>query len=159
LDICAGEGWEKLCPFLGLRQPNVPFPVANRDQNKHERKAWLTRLDAFVQQVKTLASDADKRPFVLVDDNRMQGSQLYREHGATPFLMRNQQYWGPPADSDVAWRELAHQREQGARMIVFCWDSFWWFDHYSAFTDKIRSTYVCLTDDELMRAFDLTQTR
>ncbi len=26
LDICAGEGWEKLCPFLGKRVPRRKFP-------------------------------------------------------------------------------------------------------------------------------------
>jgi hypothetical protein len=27
LDICAGEGWEKLCPFLGIKEiPDKPFP-------------------------------------------------------------------------------------------------------------------------------------
>jgi hypothetical protein len=29
IDICAGEGWEKLCPFLGLQAPEVPFPHSN----------------------------------------------------------------------------------------------------------------------------------
>jgi hypothetical protein len=26
MNICAGEGWEKLCPFLGLPIPKVKFP-------------------------------------------------------------------------------------------------------------------------------------
>lgn len=29
LDICAGEGWSKLCPFLGREQPGGPFPHEN----------------------------------------------------------------------------------------------------------------------------------
>jgi 3'(2'), 5'-bisphosphate nucleotidase len=29
LDITAGEGWEKLCPFLGKPIPDIPFPKAN----------------------------------------------------------------------------------------------------------------------------------
>lgn len=29
MDITAGEGWEKLCPFLGRDIPEVPFPKAN----------------------------------------------------------------------------------------------------------------------------------
>jgi hypothetical protein len=29
MDICAGEGWERLCPFLGLPVPPVAFPHAN----------------------------------------------------------------------------------------------------------------------------------
>ena len=29
LDVVAGEGWEKLCPFLGLDPPDEPFPHFN----------------------------------------------------------------------------------------------------------------------------------
>ena len=28
MDVCAGEGWEKLCPFLGRPIPSEPFPRA-----------------------------------------------------------------------------------------------------------------------------------
>lgn len=45
INICDGEGWEKLCPFLGVDIPeNVEFPAANkylpgniRDENYIER--------------------------------------------------------------------------------------------------------------------------
>ncbi len=30
IDIPAGEGWEKLCPFLGRDIPALPFPYMNR---------------------------------------------------------------------------------------------------------------------------------
>ena len=30
LDICGGEGWERLCPFLGLSPPSGPFPWVHR---------------------------------------------------------------------------------------------------------------------------------
>ncbi len=30
VDLCGGDGWETLCPFLGLRAPRAPFPHANR---------------------------------------------------------------------------------------------------------------------------------
>lgn len=29
-DVTKGDGWEKLCPFLGMPIPNVPFPVSNK---------------------------------------------------------------------------------------------------------------------------------
>jgi hypothetical protein len=28
MDVCAGEGWERLCPFLGRPIPSEPFPRA-----------------------------------------------------------------------------------------------------------------------------------
>lgn len=30
LDICGGDGWEKLCPFLEKEIPNEPFPHENK---------------------------------------------------------------------------------------------------------------------------------
>lgn len=30
MDICAGQGWEQLCPFLGFPRPSTPFPHRNR---------------------------------------------------------------------------------------------------------------------------------
>ncbi len=29
IDICRGDGWEKLCPFVGKEIPEIPFPHAN----------------------------------------------------------------------------------------------------------------------------------
>jgi hypothetical protein len=29
MDICGGEGWEKLCPFLNQPTPEVAFPRRN----------------------------------------------------------------------------------------------------------------------------------
>lgn len=33
LSISHGEGWEKLCPFLGLPTPSIPFPHLHRRQD------------------------------------------------------------------------------------------------------------------------------
>ncbi len=30
MDICAGDGWEKLCPFIGAPIPSTPFPHNHR---------------------------------------------------------------------------------------------------------------------------------
>jgi len=34
IDIPAGDGWEKLCPFLGVPIPNQSFPKKNQTPNK-----------------------------------------------------------------------------------------------------------------------------
>ncbi|NIR27882.1 MAG: sulfotransferase family protein [Gammaproteobacteria bacterium] len=43
IDICAGEGWEKLCPFLGAEIPDEPFPHSNTLECEAAR-ARVTRL-------------------------------------------------------------------------------------------------------------------
>jgi hypothetical protein len=32
IDICAREGWETLCPFVGKPIPDAPFPHVNRSR-------------------------------------------------------------------------------------------------------------------------------
>lgn len=34
INICGGEGWEKLCPFLGKEIPSLPFPYKNKNELK-----------------------------------------------------------------------------------------------------------------------------
>lgn len=38
LDFPEGDGWEKLCPFLGRRIPEMPFPHANKGSDREMRK-------------------------------------------------------------------------------------------------------------------------
>ncbi len=44
LDVAGGEGWEKLCPFLGKPIPDVPFPKANVTQIRWMRMEDLVAL-------------------------------------------------------------------------------------------------------------------
>jgi hypothetical protein len=41
MDICAGEGWEKLCPFLGVPTPDSAFPRSHMT-NYHNPTPWKT---------------------------------------------------------------------------------------------------------------------
>lgn len=45
LDITGGEGWEKLCSFLGEEIPGVPFPRANtaldRENERKRERNWF----------------------------------------------------------------------------------------------------------------------
>ncbi len=52
MDITAGDGWEKLCPFLGLSIPSQPF----RESNK--RKDGIVSGTGFV--VKKIAQAKNK---------------------------------------------------------------------------------------------------
>jgi hypothetical protein len=38
LRVTEGEGWETLCPFLGLPEPQTPFPHANPAGLREERQ-------------------------------------------------------------------------------------------------------------------------
>ena len=44
MDISKGEGWEKLCGFLGREIPETPFPHANitrQERNQYHREIYL----------------------------------------------------------------------------------------------------------------------
>ena len=54
LDLTKGDGWKKLCGFLGTAIPGVPFPHRNKGSVREEaRKAkrWNVRLARKVKQV------------------------------------------------------------------------------------------------------------
>jgi len=48
LDVTSGDGWEKLCPFLGRPVPDIPFPKANVTQIR-----WMK-----IQDVISIAREA-----------------------------------------------------------------------------------------------------
>lgn len=39
MDLAKGDGWEKLCPFLGKPVPTEPFPHANKAADRQARSA------------------------------------------------------------------------------------------------------------------------
>lgn len=44
IDITQGDGWEKLCPFLGLPIPNISFPHKNSRQDDYPKAKPANRL-------------------------------------------------------------------------------------------------------------------
>lgn len=48
MDVAAGDGWEKLCPFLGLPEPGTPFPEKNVAPDR--RSGLRARLAALVRR-------------------------------------------------------------------------------------------------------------
>lgn len=49
INIPAGDGWEKLCPFLGVEIPDVPFPHANKTSIKMVERI-LGRIGIFLNK-------------------------------------------------------------------------------------------------------------
>ena len=43
MDIPGGDGWEKLCPFLGCAVPGVSFPRRNERPERRARDRYYTR--------------------------------------------------------------------------------------------------------------------
>lgn len=50
MDITRGDGWEKLCPFLGLDIPDRPFPHSNRAS----KREWQARKRTVRDRIREL---------------------------------------------------------------------------------------------------------
>lgn len=144
LDICGGDGWEKLCAFLGLTAPAAPFPHANE---------WMhLLLEASADVARTIP---EGETFILVDENGF-GGGFARGRRALPFLERDGAYWGAPPDGATAVGELERmRRERGAGFIAFGWPCFWWLEHYTALAAHLRERYDCVLDNRRLVVFDL----
>ncbi len=144
LDICGGEGWERLCPFLELQKPEVPFPHANE---------WMHLLmDASKDLDLTVPRGAT---MILVDEQGF-GKDFAADRRCLPFLEREGDYWGAPADDATALAEFERMlRSEDPGYIVIGWPAYWWLDQYPGFSNHLRSSFRCVMENERVTVFDL----
>jgi hypothetical protein len=144
LDICAGEGWERLCPFLGCEIPDTPFPRANE---------WMHLLLRASEEIAVVIPSGER--FILVDEQGF-GREFARGRESVPFLERGGEHWGAPANDQQAIAEFERTRhETGAHFIAFGWPAFWWLDYYAGFAAHLRAHFPCVMNNERLVVFDL----
>lgn len=143
IDVCGGEGWENLCPFLDLPMLYTPFPHANE---------WMHLLAAADDDVARTIGEG--KTLILVDEQGF-GSSFAKGRRRIPFLERDGEYWGAPIDDATAIRELERLRAEGAGYIVFGFPSFWWLEYYAELERHLRTSYLTLLANERVRIFDL----
>lgn len=147
INICGGEGWEKLCPFLELPIPSVPFP---RSHDWQSMSAWSQKLKATWADLDRLIPTDSL--FILVDECQLEpGDRLF-----LPFMEKQGAYWGPPTDDTTAIAELERMRRGGAKFMAFAWPAFWWLDHYDKFQEYLRSQFPCILENERLVIFELS---
>jgi hypothetical protein len=146
MDICGGEGWEKLCPFLGVEPPrDTPFPHANE---------WMHLLMQASEEIAATVPAGET--FILVDEQGFGSDFAGATRRRVPFLERGGQYWGAPPDDRTAIDELERlRRETRASHIAFGWPSFWWLEHYAEFGAHLRTRFRCVLENERLVVFDL----
>jgi phospholipid N-methyltransferase len=72
-----------------------------------------------------------------------------------PFLEKNGEYWGCPADDQQAISEIARMRNSGCTHIVFAWPAMWWLNHYAGLHQYLNSNFRCVLENERLIIFDL----
>jgi len=141
LDICGGEGWEALCPFLGVEIPEIPFPHANE---------WMHQLLAATAELASVVPEGEA--MVLADPDTF-GEGFAAGRRAIPFTEREGRYWGPPADGAQAVAELNRLSASGARFVVFGWPAFWWLDHYPELRGHLDERFDRVLDTDRLKVF------
>ena len=113
---------------------------------------WNHRLRLCEQDLESLVSP--DQTFILVDQD-LASDTLGRNRRAIPFLERDGQYFGPPADDATAIREVERLRQSQAAFIAFVWPALWWLQHFQAFHHHLRASYRCVLENDRMVVFDL----
>jgi len=113
---------------------------------------WNHRLRLCQRDIERLIPPGDT--FILVDQN-CGGDQLGPNRHAIPFLEKNGEYFGPPADDATAIHEVERWRDLGATFIVFVWPAFWWLEHYTELHAHLRSGYRCVLENDRLVIFEL----
>jgi hypothetical protein len=138
LDICGGEGWEALCPFLGLEIPDLPFPHANE---------WMHQLLMATQELASVVPPGES--MVLIDQDSF-GKGFSEGRRAIPFTAREGRYWGPPSGGAQAVAELSASE---ARYVVIGWPAFWWLDDYPELCAHLDERFACVLDNDRLKVF------
>ena len=72
-----------------------------------------------------------------------------------PFVEKQGQYFGPPADDAHAIAELARLRAAGATHFALLWPAFWFFDTYPLFEQHLRRVHRCVLENASAVVFEL----
>jgi colanic acid/amylovoran biosynthesis protein len=91
---------------------------------------------------------------ILVDDAQWPRFALGSRQ-TIPFIERDGEYFGPPADDAQAIREFLRLHQLGAEFIVFGRPAFWWLDYYTEFARYLRDRFPCVSNSDRLCAFDL----
>jgi len=115
-------------------------------------RMYFERLEKAKKNIDRLIPLRDK--FILVDQDTMRWT-LGAGRAAVPFLERDGQYWGIPADDETAIGEVERLRTSGAKFIIFWWADYWWLEYYVDLSRHLRSNYRCILEDDSLIVFDL----
>lgn len=137
----------------------VPSPDAEanlraRARRREEENAvrWQERVRQAWRELEGVVPTG--QPFILIDEDALR-SQLGTDLRPLPFVERDGQYWGPPADDASAVRELERLRAGGARLAVVAWPAIWWLDYYQGLARHLAAHYRQLLKNDRFIVFDL----
>ena len=123
------------------------------DRGAWAETSWCHRLRSVALEIEKTVPSGDR--LILVDEDQLEFRKGGNEQRMIPFLERDGQYWGRPADDETAIHELERLRKAGAKHIVFAWPAFWWLDYYSKFEQHVRARYARVFHNDRLIIYNL----
>jgi glycosyltransferase involved in cell wall biosynthesis len=146
----------------GLRREEHCFDALSRccrglgitpDPGRWRAKGWWHQIDRALRAIAAHVPPEDA--FILVNQEAWGTGPVVGGRRRIPFLEREGEYWGEPADDATAIRELERLRQSGANFVVFAQPALWWLDYYSGLQRHLRSNFCCTLEDDTLAVFDL----
>lgn len=156
------EGQKKIFDFLEIQEKSRVYKDACRyNFQKLEidvldpsyDRSFLNKLFNAFKDLESIIFPSDR--FIAVDEGFRDYLHFSSGHLGTPFLERDNQYWGIPADDETAINELERLRISGASHIVFAWWAYWWLNYFKDFQNYLRSNFKCSLENDRLVIFDL----
>lgn len=122
------------------------------DIEKWKRNSWWHRQKRLIE---TMGNWPDPGTRVILIDDATLETGILPNHVQIPFMAKDNEYWGPPADDDTAIAEMERQRRLGAKYLVLVWPAFWWLDYYRDFHRYLRTNYRLVLNNTDLIAFAL----
>ena len=155
IDVCGGDGWEKLCPFLNLPVPNTPFPHANSTSGKESGTRWIQQLrEARADLVRHIPQGSR---VVLIDDSKLSACGFEKGFRMKRLFEREGIDWGPPKNSSEAVMQLEARVKCDSEYLVVSWPAFWWFEVYPEFYQFLTENFRCRLATRRLMIFDLVR--
>lgn len=140
MDICKGDGWAKLCPFLNLAEPEISFPHANE---------WMHKLLLATEEFKKHVPES--KSFILIDQESM-GGAFATGRSKVYFTEYNEMYNGMPATDQLAVKEFNRSIAR-VDYLVIAWPCYWIFEHYPIFIEEINKKCTCILKNERLTIY------
>jgi alpha(1,3/1,4) fucosyltransferase len=166
-EASAAELLTDVIPLLAQARRIAPASLAGQIQTVQDRltahpppdgdpNAARWRMRIAMAELSGLVREDDR--VVLVDQNEWENAKIGLPFRTVPFLERDGEYWGPPADDAVAIAELERLRIAGATHFVLASPAFWWIEHYRGFIERVRASYRPVLQNDRLMVFDLNAT-
>jgi hypothetical protein len=150
LNVCSGQGYERLCPFLGLPVLSESFPVRNTSEDKQRASAYIKKVDQATEDVAGLCGNG--HVFVMADGGELAGTELeYTLTPASAFAYR----YSHPSSAEEVLSALDDARRAGANRFALTFPCFWWFHAYPDLPQKLRNRFGCALETDDIIVFEI----